>query len=114
RPRQQVVRPDRGKSAAEAAEGGAHAAIDEGIHAHVPCTARFSAKWHATARPSALAISGGSVVAQTACALKQRVRKRQPEGGAAGLGTSPRSTMRRRARSRRGSGIGTADSSACV
>ena len=47
-------------------------------------------------------------------AFQHRVRNRQPLGGFAGLGTSPSSTMRRRARSLRGSGTGTADSSACV
>ena len=58
--------------------------------------------------------SGGSTSAQRGCALKHRVRKRQPDGGSAGLGRSPSSTMRVRSRSRLGSGTGTADSSACV
>ena len=44
----------------------------------------------------------------------QRVRKRQPDGGSAGLGRSPCRTMRRRCRSFRGSGSGIAESSACV
>ena len=47
-------------------------------------------------------------------AIGHRVWKRQPDGGLAGLGTSPWRMMRRRARSRRGSATGTADSSDCV
>jgi hypothetical protein len=43
---------------------------------------------------------------------RQRVRKRQPEGGLIGVGTSPCSTMRSRVRV--GSGISIAESSACV
>ena len=45
--------------------------------------------------------------------FQQRVRKRQPEGGFAGLGTSPVSTMRSRLPRWVGSSIGTAESSAC-
>ena len=45
---------------------------------------------------------------------RERVRKRQPDGGFTGLGTSPSSTIRRRWRSSLGSGIGTADSRAWV
>ena len=40
------------------------------------------------------------------CTNGQRVWKRQPAGGFAGLGMSPSSTMRLRARSTAGSGIG--------
>jgi hypothetical protein len=47
-------------------------------------------------------------------AIQQRVRKRQPDGGSIGLGTSPNNLIRWRARSLSGSGIGIADSSACV
>ena len=56
----------------------------------------------------------GSSVAQMSCAFQQRVRKRQPDGGDCGLGTSPSKTMCLRARSARGSGMGTAESSAWV
>ena len=53
--------------------------------------------------------------AQIASAFQQRVRNRQPRGGATGLGTSPSRTMRLRAPlAGCGSGNGTADSSACV
>ena len=45
---------------------------------------------------AAVGTSGGSTCAQISCAFQQRVRKRQPEGGLAGLGTSPSSTMRLR------------------
>jgi hypothetical protein len=45
-------------------------------------------KWHATSWPSAL-VSGGVTSAQSSCAYGQRVRKRHPEGGSMGLGTSP-------------------------
>ena len=44
----------------------------------------------------------------------QRVRKRQPEGGLAGLGMSPSRTMRLRPRSLAGSGMGIAESRAWV
>ena len=56
--------------------------------------------------------SGGSSVLQISCAIGHRVWKRQPEGGLAGDGRSPFSTMR----SRRtvGSGTGMADRSALV
>ena len=40
--------------------------------------------------------SGGSSSAQISCAFQQRVRNRHPEGGLAGLGTSPSSTIRAR------------------
>ena len=42
------------------------------------------------------------------------MRKRQPDGGFAGLGTSPSSTIRLRLPRWPGSSIGTAESSACV
>ena len=50
----------------------------------------------------------------TSIAYGQRVRNRQPDGGASGLGTSPRSTMRSRPRWYAGSGTGIADSNASV
>ena len=52
--------------------------------------------------------------AQSSWAFQQRVRKWQPLGGLAGDGTSPSSTMRSPEPLALGSGIGTADSSACV
>ena len=56
--------------------------------------------------------SAGVLRAQRARACGQRVRKRQPEGGSIGLGTSPSSRIR--VRCSPGSGTGIADSSACV
>ena len=56
-----------------------------------------------------------SMPAASSSALCQhRVRNRQPDGGSAGLGTSPVRMIRSRCRSRRGSGSGMADSSAWV
>ena len=65
-------------------------------------------------RRSSTSRGSGEVSVQTWVAFQQRVRKRQPDGGSTGLGTSPVSTIRSRERSTRGSGIGTADSRACV
>ena len=59
-------------------------------------------------------MSSGSCSAQIACAFQHRVRNRQPDGGFAGLGTSPSSTIRSRLPRWPGSSIGTAESSACV
>ena len=61
----------------------------------------ISAKWQALGWPCPRSISAGSSSAQIGCAFQQRVRKRQPEGGFAGLGTSPSSTIRFRRRSLR-------------
>ena len=59
--------------------------------------AATSAKWQATGcSPPARGTSAGSSSAQISCAFQQRVRKRQPDGGFAGLGTSPSSTIRER------------------
>ena len=77
-------------------------------------TAATSAKWQATGWPWPRSTRAGSSVAQISCAFQQRVRKRQPEGGDCGLGTSPSRTMCLRARSALGSGMGTADRSAWV
>ena len=44
--------------------------------------------------PPSAVDSGGTVVAHTSCAFQHRVRNRQPEGGSAGLGTSPCSRIR--------------------
>ena len=55
----------------------------------------------------------GRLLGAKALRVRQRVRKRHPEGGI-GLGTSPCSTMRRPARRFEGSGSGSADSSAWV
>ena len=64
-------------------------------------------------------LSGGSSVAQISglpsrSRSQQRVWKRQPDGGSAGLGMSPLRMIRRRDRSVRASGTGTADSRATV
>src|SRR5271157_6258634 len=55
---------------------------------------------------------GGGVWEQTGMTAGQRVWKRQPGGGAAGLGTSPFRTIR--SRFKVGSGTGIADRSAWV
>ena len=69
----------------------------------------------ARARMAVAAVdSGGSSSAQISCAFQQRVRKRQPDGGFAGLGTSPSSTIRERWPRWFGDSIGTAERSACV
>ena len=73
-----------------------------------------SAKWQATGCPWPRSTRAGSSWAQMSCAFQQRVRKRQPEGGDCGLGTSPWRTMCSRDRSARGSGIGTAERRAWV
>ena len=65
-------------------------------------------------RRPVLCSSGGYSCLQMSCAFQQRGWKWQPDGGLAGLGTSPSSTIRWRWRSCRGSGIGTAESSAWV
>ena len=77
-------------------------------------TAATSAKWQATGWPWPRSTSAGSSVAQMSWAFQHRVRKRQPDGGDCGLGTSPSSTMCFRARSALGSGTGTAESRAWV
>lgn len=80
--------------------------------ARLPVLADQSARWHATICPGATCRGAGSSVRQRSNATGQRVWKRQPDGGARGLGTSPLSTVRCRAAP--GSGTGTADSSARV
>ena len=69
-------------------------------------------RWQATQWPSLLRFSTGSSREHSALAIGQRVWKWQPDGGLMGLGTSPSSLIR--LRPTRGSGIGTADSSASV
>src|SRR3546814_10975729 len=79
---------------------------------------------HTLSRHDALPISGAgssltqadvsSPAASSSAWRQQRVRKRQPDGGSAGEGTSPCRMIRSRLFSRRGSGSGTADSRACV
>ena len=64
--------------------------------------------------PGAFSSNGGVSRRQTSWTSGQRVWKRQPGGGSIGLGISPCSTMRCRARCSGGSGIGTLDSSASV
>ena len=77
----------------------------------------FSAKWHAANWPSPSSRNGGSWVwehfgSPTCAYSQQRVWKRHPGGGAAGLGTSPLRTMRRLWY--RGIGSGTAESNATL
>src|SRR5205823_11844923 len=52
-------------------------------------SSRVSGKWQAARVPLPLSSSGGSFCEQSGCALGQRVWKRHPDGGDAGLGTSP-------------------------
>ena len=81
-------------------------------------TAKFypqdSGKWQADIWPVGRTISAGSLVSQSAWAFQQRVRKRHPEGGLTGDGTSPSSMIRFRDRSVVGLAMGTADSKAFV
>lgn len=63
-----------------------------GLRRHA--SVRTSAKWQALGCGSAArGTACGSCVAQTSSAFQQRVRKWQPDGGSAGLGTSPVSRM---------------------
>ena len=62
-------------------------------------------KWHAAPWSAPWLSSIGSTSAQIGCAIGQRVRKRQPEGGSIGLGTSPVRTMRLLFRPGTGSGF---------
>ena len=55
-----------------------------------------SGKWQAARWPSPKGRNGGSSAAQTSWAKGQRVRKRQPEGGSSGDGSSPRMCSFRR------------------
>src|SRR5581483_8247737 len=74
-------------------------------------------RWHATKCPLANSLSGGSSSLDWGAergSSGQRVWKRQPDGGASGLGTSPSSTVRLRERCSSGSGTTAAESSACV
>ena len=69
-----------------------------------------SGKWHATYWPAAISRICGSSAAHFSSAFGQRVRKRQPLGGAIGDGISPPSTGRS-CGSTEGSGSGIAASS---
>ena len=78
-----------------------------------------SAKWQATSCPVASGRRTGSCVTHSSglprrSRSQQRVWKRQPDGGLAGLGTSPVRMIRRRRPSMTGSGTGMADSRATV
>ena len=66
----------------------------------------------ATSWPGEISRNSGSTRAHSGIAIGQRVRKRHPEGGLIGVGTSPCKTMR--SRLCLGSGIGIADSNALV
>src|SRR5437588_8246383 len=76
-------------------------------------SSRVSGKWQAVRVPLPLSSSGGSFCEQSGCALGQRVWKRHPDGGDAGLGTSPLNN-RRSLPCAAGSATGTAESSAPV
>ena len=76
---------------------------------------RASAKWQALGWPlPAVDQQRAPRSAQMSCAFQHRVRKRQPDGGLAGRGTSPCEMIRSRCSRAVGSGTGTADSSAWV
>ena len=66
-------------------------------------------KWQATVWPVASSRRSGSSLAQSSWAFQQRVRKRQPEGGSMGLGTSPVSRMRVRWAACAAVGVGDGD-----
>ena len=63
---------------------------------------RTSGKWQATGCPWPRSTSSGASLAQRSVARQHRVRNGQPDGGDAGLGSSPCNTIRRRCRSTRG------------
>src|ERR1043165_2646915 len=69
---------------------------------------RMQATWW----PGATSRNSGSMCAHSSMAIGQRVRKRQPDGGLIGVGTSPCKMIRLRFCF--GSGTGIADSNACV
>ncbi len=74
-----------------------------------------STRWQATRWSGEVTpASGGTSTRQRSTATGQRVWKWQPGGGSSGLGRSPRSTTRVRARWAAGSGTGAAVSSDCV
>ena len=66
----------------------------------------ISGKWQAANWPPPMSRRRGSSEAQMSWAFQQRVRNRHPDGGSAGLGTSPSSWMRVRARWATGSARG--------
>src|ERR1043166_7283599 len=71
-----------------------------------------STRMQATLWPGEISRNSGSIRAHSSIAIGQRVRKRHPEGGFLEVGTSPfRMT---RSRFSFGSGMGIADSKACV
>ena len=73
-----------------------------------------SGKWHATNWPGAISRICGSSAAHRSCAFGQRVRNRQPLGGATGDGISPPSAQPVLGPLTFGSGTGIAASSAAV
>ena len=87
------------------------AAVDGGVR---PGSGVCSGKWQAAWWLGPKRRSGGSTSAQISCASGQRVRKRQPEGGSIGLGSSPRMPTSVLAFSTAGSGTGIVLISACV
>ena len=67
-----------------------------------------------TSEAAARSINSGTSPEQTSWAFQHLVRNRHPEGGFAGLGTSPWRRIRCRPSRPFGSGTGTAESSASV
>ena len=58
----------------------------------------MTGKWQAASWPASFSLRSGASSRQSGWARGQRGWKRQPDGGSIGLGTSPSSTMRCRAR----------------
>lgn len=77
-----------------------------------PAASYPSARIQAAKCPDLIFRNSGSTCAHSAMANGQRVRKRQPEGGFIGVGTSPVNTIR--SLLSLGSGKGIAESSAFV
>jgi len=80
----------------------------------VPLRVSKSLWWQATPLPSTKCFMGGSLCLQRSVTYLQRGWKWQPDGGAAGSGTSPVSAIRTRFFSSLGSARGTADIKASV
>src|SRR6185437_3363426 len=88
--------------------------VDQHAHRFTPYLGAdpLAAKWQAANCPAWISRMTGSSAAQRASASGQRVRKRQPLGGASGEGGSPSTTLSGGGAS--GSGCGMAASSAAV
>src|SRR5262245_25645765 len=80
--------------------------------ASAPLSDTSLAWWQAAKWLGSISTGTGGVVAHSSVAYRQRVRNRQPDGGLAGSGRSPCSSIG--CRWAAGSGSGTADISASV